>query len=244
MGNACVLRLKFAICAAAVAAFASAAAYGHIVSTNVTWNREVSRIVYSRCGTCHRPGGSAFSLLTYQDASPWANAIKADVLQQKMPPWGAVKGFGTFRNDEALTPDERDLIQIWADGGAPEGNPNELPLQANIPALPNAAAHVPGEIVAAGEYKFASAFTLDGFWVENFPGGASAQITLQYPNGRIQPLVWLYNYTAQDEHPFLLRSPLPIAPGTMIHGIPDGASFRLLPASEKSSTAGSARASK
>ena len=233
MRNSNLLRMK-AICAGAIAAFASAVAYGHIVSTNVTWNREVSRIVYSRCGTCHRPGGSAFSLLTYPDASPWANAIKADVLQQKMPPWGAVKGFGNFRNDEALTPDERDLIQIWADGGAPEGNPNELPLQPNIPVLASASDNVPGEIVASGQYKFASAFKLDGFWVANFPDGSSAQITLAYPDGRIEPLVWLYDYTKQDEHPFLLRAPLLIAPGTVIHGIPNGTSLTLLPASENS----------
>jgi hypothetical protein len=202
----------------------------HIVTTNVTWNREVSRIVYSRCATCHHTGGSAFSLMSYQEAYPWAAAIKADVLQQKMPPWGAVKGFGMFRNDEALTPDERDLVQIWVDGGAPEGNPDELPIHVDVPDLPAIPPHHGGEIVVSGEYKLAHPLKLDGFWAQNFPSGASAQITLEYPDGRIGPLVWFYEYTVELNHPFLLKSPLDLPAGTVIHGLPSGASLTLLPA--------------
>src|SRR5580698_11634035 len=107
MGNFRLSRGKMLLALAAVSFPLLPATDAHIVTTNVTWNREVSRIVYSRCATCHHTGGSAFSLMSYQEAYPWAAAIKADVLQQKMPPWGAVKGFGMFRNDEALTPDER-----------------------------------------------------------------------------------------------------------------------------------------
>ena len=65
----------------------------------ITWNREISRIVYERCASCHREGGTSFSLMTYQEAQPHASAIKDSVLARRMPPWGAVKGFGDFRND-------------------------------------------------------------------------------------------------------------------------------------------------
>ncbi len=65
----------------------------------ITWNREISRIVYERCASCHREGGTSFSLMTYQEAQPHASAIKDTVLSRRMPPWGAVKGFGNFRND-------------------------------------------------------------------------------------------------------------------------------------------------
>ena len=44
-----------------------------------------------------------------------------------MPPWGAVKGFGDFRNDEALTPEQMELIVSWVSGGAPEGDAKDLP---------------------------------------------------------------------------------------------------------------------
>ena len=44
-----------------------------------------------------------------------------------MPPWGAIKGFGDFRNDPSLTQDEMNRIAEWVEGGAPEGDPQYLP---------------------------------------------------------------------------------------------------------------------
>jgi len=63
----------------------------------------MSRLVFAHCASCHREGGSSFSLMTYRQARPWAVAIKDEVLERRMPPWGAVDGFGDFQNDEALT---------------------------------------------------------------------------------------------------------------------------------------------
>jgi len=65
--------------------------------------------------------------MSYQEASPWAKGIKDAVLRRTMPPWGAVKGFGSFRNDQTLTQEELELVERWVNGGAPEGNPNDLP---------------------------------------------------------------------------------------------------------------------
>jgi hypothetical protein len=47
-----------------------------IITTSITWGRDISRIVYNHCASCHHPGGKAFSLMTFSDASPWAVAIK------------------------------------------------------------------------------------------------------------------------------------------------------------------------
>jgi hypothetical protein len=78
-----------------VLATAVVALSGHNFGTNPpTWNREVSRLVFDKCASCHRPDGTAFSLMTYQDAQPRAVAIRDAVLARQMPPWGAVKGFG------------------------------------------------------------------------------------------------------------------------------------------------------
>src|ERR1041385_1096733 len=97
-------------------------AHAHdLITTKLTWNREISRIVYARCVGCHRPHAQAFSLLTYVDARPWAKAIAEEVLERRMPPWGAVKGFGDFRDDQALTPEQLELITSWSQGGSPEG---------------------------------------------------------------------------------------------------------------------------
>src|SRR5688572_26110387 len=101
---------------------------GHdAITTNVTWNREISRIFYERCVSCHNDKGRAFSMMTYAEARPWAVAIKEEVLSRRMPPWGAVKGFGEFRDDKGLTQEQIELITAWVEGGVPEGNPQDLP---------------------------------------------------------------------------------------------------------------------
>jgi hypothetical protein len=222
-------RLAAAVTAAALIVAASALpGRAHDVTTRVTWNREISRIVYSRCATCHRPGSTAFSLLSYQEASPWAKAIKAGVLRRTMPPWGAVKGFGTFRNDQALLQEELDLIANWVDGGTPEGNPNDLPRRPTIPeATPDLSRS--GEIVATGHFRFPRPFTIDGFWVTAAAAVTSARVTVAFPDGRIEPLVWLRDYASRHSHPFLLRKALGVPAGATIRGLPAGVGLRLLP---------------
>src|SRR5581483_11434350 len=57
-------------------------------TSTVTFNKDVLPILQKNCQSCHRPGEVApFSLLSYQDARPWAKAIKAAVVTEKMPPW-------------------------------------------------------------------------------------------------------------------------------------------------------------
>ena len=97
-------------------------------SPSPTFTGAVAAILQERCQICHRPGEAApFSLLTYQDARPWAKAIKAAVLTRKMPPWFADPHVGKFSNDASLRQSEIDTIVRWVDGGAPEGNPKDMP---------------------------------------------------------------------------------------------------------------------
>jgi hypothetical protein len=67
------------------------------------------------------------SLATYEDARPWAKAIKEEILEKRMPPWHAVKGYGEFRNAPPLAQREVDLIVNWVEGGAPKGEDKDLP---------------------------------------------------------------------------------------------------------------------
>ena len=94
-----------------------------VFSTKITYSREISRLIYKRCASCHGEGGSSFSLTTFEEARPWAKAIKEEVLERRMPPFGAVKGFGDLRDDRALTQEEIHLIADWVEGGSPEGDP-------------------------------------------------------------------------------------------------------------------------
>ena len=106
----------------------SATLLSHGPGVYLTWNREISRVFYNRCAECHRDRGTAFSLMTYAEVQPRLTEIQDAVLNRRMPPWGAVKGFGDFRNDQALTGEEIELISDWIDAGASRGNnPRALP---------------------------------------------------------------------------------------------------------------------
>ena len=92
--------------------------------TQVTWTTDVEPILSTRCTGCHSTGGfGPMSLATYQDARSWAKAIREQVLERRMPPWPAAKGFGAFVNDRSLTPIEIELLTAWADGATPIGPP-------------------------------------------------------------------------------------------------------------------------
>src|SRR5262245_23207829 len=91
------------------------------ITTTVLFNREVSKILAAKCLSCHREGSLAMPLGTYNDARPWAVAIKEEVLARKMPPWPAARGFGEFSNDAGLTIRELEFLISWIDGGVPEG---------------------------------------------------------------------------------------------------------------------------
>jgi hypothetical protein len=97
------------------------------ITTKVRFNKELVRILQRSCLSCHRPGGIAMSLATYEEARPWAKAIKEEMLEKRMPPWRAVKGFGEFRNTPPLTQREIDLLVNWVEGGAPKGDDKDLP---------------------------------------------------------------------------------------------------------------------
>jgi len=209
---------------------ACAAAQGHdIITTPITWDREISRIVYERCASCHHSGGMAFSLMTYAEARPWAVAIKEEVLSRRMPPWGAVKGFGDFRNDKALTPEQLELIVSWTDGGVPEGDAKDL---AKDPKFEDAAAATPShhDVAVTGEFTVHKPMLLDGLLPKTVPENATFQITAELPDGSIQPVLWLLHYKAKFAHPFLLRTPMELPAGSKIHGVPSGATVLLLPA--------------
>src|SRR6266446_503174 len=99
----------------------------------VTFNKDVAPILAKNCQGCHRPGEAApMSLRTYQEARPWAKAIREAVILKRMPPWYADSHFGKFSNDRSLSQSEIDKLVAWADGGAVEGNPSLAPKPAKF----------------------------------------------------------------------------------------------------------------
>ena|ERR1043165_4399360 len=199
------------------------------ITTSITWNREISRIVYDRCASCHNEKGPAFSLMTYAEARPWAVAMKEEVLARRMPPWGGVKGFGDFRNDQGLTQEQLELITDWVEGGVPEGKEKDLPPRPKI-LKPDAVRTSRNQMVLNGDVTLIKPFRLDGLLPDVVPKGARLRIVAQLPDGSVEPLLWLYEYKAEYRHAFLLRKPLTLPAGTIIRGVPAGATLILLPA--------------
>ena len=95
---------------------------------NVTFTKDVAPIFYKNCTGCHRPGEIApMSLLTYNDARPWAKSIREKVANREMPPWHADPKHGEWRNDRRISQEAINTILAWVNNGAKEGDPKDLP---------------------------------------------------------------------------------------------------------------------
>src|SRR5579871_5633737 len=95
-----------------------------------TFTKDVAPILYKNCATCHRAGEIApMSLLTYEQTRPWAKSIREKVALGQMPPWHSIEPPGTFSNDRRLSESEKKTLIGWSDGGAPQGDPKDLPAQ-------------------------------------------------------------------------------------------------------------------
>ncbi len=96
----------------------------------VTFSKDVAPIFQKKCQECHQPNSIApMSLITYQEARPWARSIKERVATRQMPPWHIDRTVGVqhFKNDMSLTDEQVDTIVRWVDAGAPQGDPKDMP---------------------------------------------------------------------------------------------------------------------
>jgi hypothetical protein len=99
-----------------------------LAAPSVTFHKDIEPILQDRCQGCHRPGEiGPMALMTYDQARPWAKAIRAAVVQRKMPPWPINPNFGKFLDDRSLSKEQIGLLTAWVDSGAPEGNPADAP---------------------------------------------------------------------------------------------------------------------
>ena len=127
--------IAVAVAAAVTAALPDAAAAGQSApERQVTFAKDIAPILQRSCQQCHRPGSIApMSLLTYEEARPWARSIKhrtgLRTQPGAMPPWYVEKDIGIqhYKNDPSLTDEEIAAIAAWVDGGAPRGDPRDMP---------------------------------------------------------------------------------------------------------------------
>jgi hypothetical protein len=101
-----------------------------------TFTKDVAPILQAKCESCHRPGSMApMSLITYEEARPWARAIGSRVESRQMPPWHLDKTIGIqkFKNDRSLSDEQIDTIVRWVAAGAPKGDPKDMPAPRQWP---------------------------------------------------------------------------------------------------------------
>jgi len=99
-----------------------------------TFARDVAPILYRHCATCHHPGEVApFPLLTYPDAAKRAKLIATVTASRYMPPWQPEPGYGHFQGERRLGDADIATLRRWAEAGAPEGDPAQLPPAPRFP---------------------------------------------------------------------------------------------------------------
>jgi hypothetical protein len=190
------------------------------ITTRVTWDREIEPIFTARCVECHHAGGrSTIPLANYQQARPWAVAIKEEVLTRRMPKWSAARGYGDFANDPSLAPFEIALIAAWVDGGAPENEKNKPGAAPITPTAKPAVFTFPpdssvrtistscGERPAVGKL-LAIRPTLEK--------NASAAVAALLPNGREEIVAWIRDYDPDYATTYWLRNPITLSRGARL----------------------------
>ena len=102
----------------------------------VTFTKDVAPILQEKCQVCHQPNSiGPMPLVTYDDAKAVARSIRTRVAARLMPPWHIDKTIGIrdFQNDRSLSDAQIDTIVRWVDGGAPMGDPKDLPPPKTFP---------------------------------------------------------------------------------------------------------------
>jgi mono/diheme cytochrome c family protein len=188
------------------------------VSTKVTWTRDIAPLVESRCVSCHRPDGRGpMSLVTYEDARPWAKAIKEEVLTRRMPKWHAARGYGDFANDPSLSPFEIATIVAWVDGGAPKELPAVAAGPQPIHPTPRAASdrHAGRTVTLPCNDQPLPAGRLLAVQPRLEPGG-SAGIAVRLPDGRREIVAWIRGFDPEFAERYWLRTPIVLGKGSRL----------------------------
>jgi Flp pilus assembly protein TadD len=119
--------LLAAICVAS-AAHDSAPRGDSKAATSLTYTRDIAPILFRSCAPCHRSGEAApFSLLSYGDAKSHARLIEEVTKRRLMPPWLPAADDPKFADDLRLSDVDIARLGDWAESGAAEGNPADLP---------------------------------------------------------------------------------------------------------------------
>lgn len=199
----------------------SASLSGHDpITTKVTWTRDIAPLLEARCVRCHRPDGRGpMSLVTFEEARPWAKAIKEEVMTRRMPKWHAARGYGDFANDPSLSPFEIAMLVAWVDGGAPKDPPRTTPAgPAPLPVAPTRAdvgKQTGRDVKLPCNAQPLPTGRLLAVRPRLEPGG-TAGISVTLPNGRREIVAWIRGFDPEFEETYWLRTPMVLPKGSRL----------------------------
>ena len=224
------------VCALAALVFAPVGSAHKGITSKFTYNADVYPVFLNRCGRCHIDGGvGPMSLLKYEDAFPWAESIRAELMSaypDAMVPGGEKTDLHDFVKaaHRQISARELDIVLEWTAGGTPEGDKANTPLP---PAFKNDwSGGKPSLTIAVTKYDMpASTFEANQEFVmrisappisaaqlDLLPGNPSivrsAAISLRASDGTTRLLgTWFPRQTAA---PIALKPPVRIEPGSSI----------------------------
>ena len=146
-----------------------------------TFAKDIAPIFQEKCEACHRPDSIApMSLVTYEEARPWARSIKSRVASRQMPPWHIDRTVGIqhFKNDRSLSDEQIATIVRWVDAGAPRGEANDMPAPKQWPdtSIWNYAAEFgPPDLVIKSPPYTMPARGQDAWWKPLVPTGLTEE---------------------------------------------------------------------
>ena len=209
------------------------------VTTKIRFNKEIVRIFQDHCLACHQPGSNTKIFLNnYAVARPWAKAIKEEILERRMPPSQAVKGFGRFEDDYSLTQHEVDQIVAWVDGGTPKGDDKDLPpdlvltasknndVDSHHRALKTISMRATTQVPAGVEHhRIESSVRIptDAEAVAIrpllFPFARSLEVRAYHPDGTTEVLVWAEDYRYDWQPTYYFKDAVPLPKGTRVRAV-------------------------
>ena len=110
--------------------------HGVATTTNITYHRDVERILAQNCLQCHHEGGIApFALDNVDEVKDRVKTIKRVVDQGTMPPWFAKDDKpNRWANDHSLAGRDKADLLAWIDSAdRPMGDPADAPLAITFP---------------------------------------------------------------------------------------------------------------
>jgi len=105
------------------------------ITSKFTYNAHVYPIFLNRCGRCHIDGGvGPMSLLKYEDAFPWAESVRSELLSAYPDSSSEARSAQVDSHDfvkaahRQISARELDVVLEWANGGTPEGDAASRPV--------------------------------------------------------------------------------------------------------------------